>query len=131
MTEPGPAFWSLPANDLLARLGTSPEGLRTEDAQERQSRYASLRLKPHQDIQPLLVLLAQFRNPIVLILLFAATVSFFLASHTDALIILTIILVSALLGFWQEHGAAKAVWLIALVLVPFITAAIKVILRKL
>jgi Mg2+-importing ATPase len=33
----------------------------------------------------------------------------FLADRTDALIILTIILVSAFLGFWQEHGAAKAV----------------------
>lgn len=109
MTEPGPAFWSLPANDLLTSLGTSPEGLSTGDAQERQTRYASQRLKPHQDIQPFHVLLAQFRNPIVLILLFAATVSFFLASHTDALIILTIILASALLGFWQEHGAAKAI----------------------
>ncbi len=35
--------------------------------------------------------------------------SLFLADRTDALIILTIILTSALLGFWQEHGAAKAV----------------------
>lgn len=70
---------------------------------------AAVRLKPHQDLRPLLVLLAQFRNPIILILLFAAVISLFLADRTDALIILTIILVSALLGFWQEHAAAKAV----------------------
>jgi Mg2+-importing ATPase len=56
-----------------------------------------------------LTLLAQFRSPIILILVFAAIVSLFLADRTDALIILTIILVSGLLGFWQEHGAAKAV----------------------
>ncbi|UVT18733.1 MAG: magnesium-translocating P-type ATPase [Nitrospira sp.] len=109
MNNREPAFWSMPADELLARLQSRLEGLRTEEAQERQTRYASGRLKPHQDIRPLFALLSQFRSPIILILLFAATVSLVLADRTDALIILTIILISALLGFWQEHGAAKAV----------------------
>ncbi|MEC4890227.1 MAG: magnesium-translocating P-type ATPase [Nitrospira sp.] len=109
MTGEEPPFWSTPVEALLRRLQTNPDGLSTEEARQRRARYVSIRLKPRQDIRPLLVLLAQFRSPIVLLLLSAAAVSFFLASHTDALIILTIILVSALLGFWQEHGAAKAV----------------------
>lgn len=103
------AFWSIPGDELLGLLQSRPEGLRTEEAQERQVRYASARFKPHQDIGPLSALLSQFRSPIILILLFAAIVSLFLADRTDALIILAIILISALLGFWQEHGAAKAV----------------------
>lgn len=103
------AFWSLPADELLSRLKSRPEGLHTDEAQERQARYASTRIKPHQDIRPLLTLLSQFRSPIILILLFAAIVSLFLGDRTDALIILAIILISALLGFWQEYGAAKAV----------------------
>jgi len=103
------AFWSTPADELLVRLQSRPEGLRTAEAQERQAQYASARLKPHQDIRPLFALLSQFRSPIILILLFAAIVSLFLADQTDALIILALILISALLGFWQEHGAAKAV----------------------
>lgn len=103
------AFWSTSADELLVRLQSRPEGLRTAEAQERQAQYASARLKPHQDIHPLFALLSQFRSPIILILLFAAIVSLFLADQTDALIILALILISALLGFWQEHGAAKAV----------------------
>ena len=102
-------YWSLPADEVLRRLGTRPDGLSTEEARKRRAETAGLRLKPHQDIRPLLFLLSQFRSPITLILLFAAGVSYFLSDHTDALIILGIILVSALLGFWQEHGAAKAV----------------------
>lgn len=109
MNEPLPPFWSLQAEELLSRLHTGPEGLPAVEARQRQPHYASARLKPRQDIRPLYVLLAQFRSPIILILLFAATMSLFLADRTDALIILTIILVSAFLGFWQEHGAAKAV----------------------
>ena len=104
-----PPYWTIPADELLVRLQTRPDGLRAEEAQQRQAQYASARLKPRQDIRPLYVLLSQFRSPIILILLFAATMSLFLSDRTDALIILTIILVSAFLGFWQEHGAAKAV----------------------
>ena len=109
MNEPLPPFWSIPAEELLNRLQTRSEGLHTDEALQRQTQHAAARLKPRQDIRPLYVLLAQFRSPIILILLFAATMSLFLADRTDALIILTIILVSAFLGFWQEHGAAKAV----------------------
>ncbi len=109
MNQYEPSFWSLPVEDLLRRLQTGPAGLTAEEAQQRQARFAFSRLRPHQDIRPLLTLLSQFRSPIILILLFAATISLFLADRADALIILAIILVSALLGFWQEHGAAKAV----------------------
>lgn len=104
-----PLYWSIPAPELLNLLETTPEGLSVEEANRRRPRYLSFRLKPHRDIRPFFFLLAQFRSPIILILLFAAIVSLFLADRTDALIILTIILVSALLGFWQEYGAAKAV----------------------
>jgi len=109
MNRHDPAFWSLPADELLRRLKTEPDGLRAEEARQRQARYASIRLKPHRDIRPLAALLSQFRSPIILILLFAAIVSLFLADRADALIILAIILISALLGFWQEHSAATAV----------------------
>ncbi|HMS86513.1 MAG TPA: magnesium-translocating P-type ATPase [Nitrospira sp.] len=102
-------YWAIPAQELLNRLDTTPEGLNAQEASRRHAHYASLRLKARQDIRPVYFLLAQFRSPIILILLFAAIVSLFLADRTDAFIILTIILASALLGFWQEHGAAKAV----------------------
>ncbi len=105
----GEPYWAIAADDLFARLETSLDGLSTEEARQRQERCLPIRLRPRQNVDFLSALLAQFRSPITLILLFAATVSLFLADRTDALIILTIILVSALLGFWQEHGAARAV----------------------
>jgi Mg2+-importing ATPase len=101
-------FWSVPPDELVQRLQTAPEGLSSEEARRRQIAYAKARLRPRRDVSALLLLLSQFRSPIILILLFAAVISIFLADRTDALIILTIIIVSALLGFWQEYGAAKA-----------------------
>src|SRR5207245_2243650 len=57
----------------------------------------------------LTLLLSQFKSPIILILLFAVGLSFFLKDITNAFIILAIVLASGLLGFWQEYGAADAV----------------------
>jgi P-type Mg2+ transporter len=54
-------------------------------------------------------LLNQFKSPIILILIFAAVLSIFLQDRLDAIIILTIVFISGLLGFWQEQGASNAV----------------------
>ncbi|MBI4002351.1 MAG: HAD-IC family P-type ATPase, partial [Nitrospira defluvii] len=105
----GRSFWAVSPDDLLRELRTTREGVSTADAEQRQATSAPARLKPQRDSQPLRLLLAQFRSPIILILLFASGVSFFLAERSDALIILSIILASALLSFWQEYSAAQAV----------------------
>ena len=44
-----------------------------------------------------------------MILIGAACVSLFLQANTDAVLILAIVVISGLLGFWQEHGATHAV----------------------
>ena len=109
MTERPDPFWSEPVDDLLRRLQATADGLSGEDAQRRREVARGARLKPSTDVQSLRVLLAQFRSPIILILLCAALVSLFLSDRTDAVIILAIIVLSALLGFWQEYSAAHAV----------------------
>lgn len=103
------AFWGVPISELLQQLGTTPQGLTTEDAGERLKEFGANRLKPQKRLKTLSLLVAQFKSPIILILLFAAGLSFFLRDPADAFIILAIVLVSGLLGFWQERGAANAV----------------------
>ena len=102
-------FWSVTLEDLLLHLQATPEGLSAEGARQRLlSGTPSLR-KPVWGSRALTLLLAQFQSPIILILLFAVALSFFLREATDALLILSIVLVSGLLGFWQEWGATDAV----------------------
>jgi Mg2+-importing ATPase len=109
MSAPPAAFWSVPASDLLQQLQTSMQGLTSGQAQDRFEQFGPNRLQSRRRTDTVTLLLEQFKSPIVLILLFAAVLSFFLGDAADAYIILTIILVSALLGFWQEYGAANAV----------------------
>ena len=102
-------FWSVPIESLFVKLGSSPQGLTSIDARRiLASHPVQLQKTPRwQEILGLLV--SQFQSPIILILLGAATVSFFLGAVTDACIILVIVGISGLLGFWQEWGAADAV----------------------
>jgi len=81
----------------------------SDEVQQRLLRYGSNLLKPKKKSDALTLLLAQFKSPIILILIFAAGLSFFLHNPIDAVIILVIVLVSGFLGFWQERGAVNAV----------------------
>jgi Mg2+-importing ATPase len=103
------AFWSLSATEIPQNLGTGKEGLSSEEARQRLARYGSNLLAPQKQSDVLTLLMAQFKSPLILILLFATGLSFFLRDPVNALIILTIVLVSGLLGFWQEHSATNAV----------------------
>ena len=102
-------FWSKPAEQILQELQTTRQGLSDAEASRRLSSYGANRIKPHKGSGSATLLLNQFKSPIILILIFAALLSVFLHDRTDALIILLIVIVSGLLGFWQERGAANAV----------------------
>ncbi|MEH2003429.1 MAG: magnesium-translocating P-type ATPase [Nostoc sp.] len=73
------------------------------------SEYGANSLKQKHKSSAWMLLLNQFKSPIILILIFAAVLSIFLKDAADAVIILTIVFISGLLGFWQERGASNAV----------------------
>lgn len=101
-------FWSVSTSEMLQELKTTAEGLKSSESSERLKKYGANILRPKKSSDALKILLSQFKSPITLILLFAAGLAFFLHEPTDTIIITTIILISSLLGFWQEKGAADA-----------------------
>ena len=108
--NPIPAtFWCVSATEIFQHLETTKAGLSGAEARQRLARYGSNSLKPQKRANVLALLLVQFKSPLILILLFATGLSFFLHDPVNALIILTIVLASSLLGFWQEHSATSAV----------------------
>jgi P-type Mg2+ transporter len=103
------AFWSLSAQEQLKQLSTTAQGLTNAEASRRIKRYGANQLNNRKQTGNLQLFIAQFKNSIILILLFATGLSFFLHERVDAAIILTIVLISGCLGFWQEKGAANAI----------------------
>ncbi len=109
MNQPASAFWCVPATGMLQQLGATREGLGGEEARQRLARYGSNLLKPQKRSNVLTLLVGQFKSPLILLLLFATGLSFFLHDPVNALIILAIVVASGLLGFWQERSATNAV----------------------
>jgi P-type Mg2+ transporter len=109
MNPQNPPFWSLPTAQVLQQTHSTTAGLSRLDAKQRLSEYGANSLKQRRKSSALMLLLDQFKSPIILILIFAAVLSIFLQDAADAIIILAIVLISGLLGFWQERGASNAV----------------------
>jgi P-type Mg2+ transporter len=108
--NPLSTFWSLSTDQVLQQLqSTTAGGLSRQDAKQRLSKYGANSLKQTHKSSDLMLLINQFKSPIIVILIFAAMLSIFLQDALDAIIILAIVLISGLLGFWQERGASNAV----------------------
>lgn len=105
----GAPFWTGPIESVLAALETRADGLTRIEAERQLLRFGPNRSSDTRQITPLRLLLNQFRSPLVLLLLFAMTLSLFLGETTDGMIVLAIVLGSALLGFFQENRASQAV----------------------
>jgi P-type Mg2+ transporter len=103
------AFWSIEPEKVLEELQTSKDGLSSPEAAARLKKFGPNTLKVTRRRSTLSLLVAQFKSPIILILIIAAVISAFVQDLPDAIIILAIIFISGMLGFWQERGAAQAV----------------------
>jgi P-type Mg2+ transporter len=108
MIQQPPTYWGISQPDLLTQLNAKREGLSSAQVNERRKLYGANLLKPPKRSDIIALLIAQFQSPIILTLIFAAGLSAFLHDPADAVIIIAIVLISGLLGFWQERGAVNA-----------------------
>jgi Mg2+-importing ATPase len=102
-------FWSVSTTESLGKFQTTITGLTSDEAKKRLTDFGANRLKPQRRSNAFTLLIGQFKSPIILILLFATILSLFLHNIVDASIILAIVVISGILGFWQEHSASNAV----------------------
>ena len=102
-------FWHLSTDEALKQLSCSKNGLTDKEAAARLKTYGPNTIKAASNASAILLFLSQFKSPITLLLIAAALLSAGLGDVPDTVIILTIVLISSFLGFWQEKGAADAV----------------------
>ncbi len=101
-------FHTLNPPQVLELLETGPQGLSASVAQARLVEFGPNELAPSKKISPWRIFFRQFENLLIIILLVATVVSFFLGEHLDAWVILAILVACALLGFIQEYRAERA-----------------------
>ncbi|MFZ5564807.1 MAG: cation-transporting P-type ATPase [Thermodesulfobacteriota bacterium] len=109
-TLPEKAWHGLTARDAIAALEThATKGLSEKEAADRMAAFGANELTRKKGLSPLTRFLLQFKQPLVIILLAAALITFFLAEYVDAAVILAVVLVNAVIGFMQEAKALKAI----------------------
>ena len=102
-------FWSYDLNDILKQLNTGEDGLSSREAEGRIDKYGQNILEERKSSSNIEMLINQFKNPIIIILIFAAVLSIFLKDYSDGIIILIIIMISAFLSYNHESKANNAV----------------------
>ncbi|HHX75625.1 MAG TPA: HAD-IC family P-type ATPase, partial [Firmicutes bacterium] len=95
--------------DVCRQLQTNPQtGLTAEEAGQRLKQNGHNKLEKKKQVSPVLLFFMQFRDFMVLVLLGATLFSAVLGEYTDAIVIIGIVMLNALLGFLQEYRAEKS-----------------------
>ncbi|TVY00684.1 calcium-translocating P-type ATPase, SERCA-type [Cohnella terricola] len=105
----GKAWHQLGEEQLLETLGSDGRiGLTHEEAAKRLQEQGPNELAEKDGESPLKLLLNQFKDFMVLVLLGATVISGLLGEMLDALTIVAIILINGILGFYQEYRAERS-----------------------
>lgn len=105
-----PGIWhSLPTEKVLERIETTPAGLSTADAARRLRIYGPNVLREAEPVRPLTILLRQFSSLVIWILIGAGLISGLLGEWVDSIAILAIVVLNAVIGFYQEYNAERAI----------------------
>jgi len=102
-------IWSIDHEVLLQKLDSNYNGLSSDDVAQKLQYYGPNNIKSEDRFGNLKLLVNQFRSPIILILLSTALLAFVSGDSVDGLIITAILILSSIIGFWQEHASTNAV----------------------
>ncbi len=103
------ANWhSISTDDTLKQLGSNAAGLDEAAVQRKLAEFGNNILIGKKKINPLLIFIRQFLNVMILVLVVAAVISFFIGEGSDTIVIIVIIVLNAIIGFIQEYRAEKA-----------------------
>ncbi|MCF2502168.1 cation-translocating P-type ATPase [Dyadobacter sp. CY107] len=102
-------FFQLTAADVISSLKTSASGLKSDTVVNLRNEFGENVLQEAKRKSKLSILIGQFKDVMILILIVAAAISFMVGEHTDAYVILAIILGNAWMGYSQEYNAEQSV----------------------
>ena len=102
-------YYLMDTEEVFGSLDTGPQGLTEEEAEKRKEKYGQNKIEEEQRIGVLRILLEQFEDPLIYILLVAGVITTALGELIDTYVILAVVLLNAVIGFTQEFKAEKAI----------------------
>ncbi len=105
-------YHSQDIQEVLSGQQSSTNGLSDLEARRRLLEHGENKLRAERRDSPWKLFLRQFGDTVVYILIFAIVISFLVGEYLDAYVILAILFFNALLGFFQEYKAERAIQLL-------------------
>ncbi|ARN79905.1 HAD-IC family P-type ATPase [Methylocystis bryophila] len=99
----------LSTTESLQRLASSSHGLTRSQADEALARHGPNTITVSEAFSPWTIFLSQFKSALIWILVAASIVSGALGESEDSIAILAIVVLNALVGFYQEYSAEKSI----------------------
>ncbi len=113
-------WWNQSPENVCRNLQTDlHKGLSSEEAERRYQKFGPNQLPEQKRVSPLTLLISQFSSFIVWTLIVAAFIAGFLGEWIDATAIGVIVILNALLGFFQEYRAEKSLAALRKMATPF------------
>lgn len=114
-------WYALSLNEVIRTLDTDIEkGLQPDEVAKRLEKYGANELIERGLKSPWRILLEQFTEVMVIVLIIAAAISGLLGEFKDTMAILAIVVLNALLGFRQEYQAERAMAALRKLAVPLV-----------
>ncbi len=101
-------WYQMSSDDIFKSLETAEEGLSSSEAQKRVEQYGANVLRAQEAVSAFKIFFIQFKNPLIIILLFGVLLSAYSAHMIDAIAITVIILINVMIGFLQEINMRKS-----------------------
>ena len=115
------AYYRKPVEQVLAEFGVDPaQGLSEAEVQARRQQYGPNKLPTEGGESWVRILLSQFTDIMVLVLIGAAIISAVVGDAKDVVVILAIVVLNAALGFYQEYRAEQALAALSAMQVPMV-----------
>ena len=102
-------WYQLNIDAVYTECGTRSEGLAALEVEERLKQYGPNSLPEEEGLSRLKVLLHQFKSPLIYILIVAAVVTAILGEYIDTGVIAAVVILNAVVGYFQEYKAETSV----------------------
>jgi potassium/sodium efflux P-type ATPase len=95
--------------EVFGEIRSSANGLSFADAKERLTEYGENKITRKKKDSPFKLLWRQINNPLIWVLLGSSAVATIVGKITDGLVVLSVVVINTIIGFFQEFKAGKAI----------------------
>jgi len=103
----GKPYYQMTVQEVLDALKTSENGLTNDEAERRLKEYGPNEITEDAAVSKWMIFLSQFKDLLVIVLIVAGFISLAIGSVRDGAIMFIIVIINALIGFFQEYKANK------------------------